>query len=142
MKRLARWGLVAMLVVSVMVSAPPASAAGPQVDWDCKLMRLQGSTGTYVYFDPRAEVEWSGRTLKFKMWAWSSRDTRKSQAGKTYGKVKSKSGGRKTTDLDLSTEFLFGAESYYKKIRVKVTDSRGRSSKHTCIWEGPVAAGW
>jgi len=133
----------AIIVPMGAVVAAPGRAAGPQVDWDCELVRLQDSTGLIVYFDPRAEVTWSGKKLKYNMWSWSSRDTRKSQAAKKYGTITSNSSGSNRADLDLSTAFYYGgAESGYKKIVLKVIDSSGRSYRAQCIWKGPVAAGW
>lgn len=134
--------LTTVVSTNTLVAAP-ATAASPQVDWDCKLFRVQDSTGIVVYFDPRAEATWSGKKLKYNMWSWSSRDTRKSQAGKKYGTITSNSTGWNRADLDLSTAFYYGgAESQYKKIVLKVTDSSGRSHRAQCIWKGPVAAGW
>ncbi len=131
-----------MLFAVASLLATPAQASGPQVDWDCELMRFQDSTGLVVYFDPRATATWSGKKLKYKMWSWASRDTRKSQAGKIIGTATG-SGGWNKADLDLSHKFMFGqADTYYKKIVLKLTDSRKRSKKYSCIWKGPVAAGW
>jgi len=146
--KLKRLVIAMILIFTTVVSmntvvAAPATAANPQVDWDCKLFRLQDPTGIVVYFDPRAEVTWSGKKLKYSMWSWSSRDTRKSQAGKKYGTITSSSSGSNRADLDLSTAFYYGeAESEYKKILLKITDSAGRSHRAQCIWKGPVAAGW
>lgn len=136
---------MAVLTVAALgvTAAQHAQAAGPQVDWDCQLIRLQDPTGTIVYFDPRAEIAWSGKKLKYKMWSWASRDTRKSQAGRKYGTIKSNSGGWNRANLDLSTKFIYEqADSKYKKIVLKATDSSGRSHRTQCIWKGPVAAGW
>ena len=127
--------------VATVAFAAPAHAAGPQVDWDCELIRIQGTIGPAVMFDPRAEVSWSGRKLSYSMWAWSSPDTRKSQAGRTYGTITASSGWN-TANLDLSHEFMTGEEYEYKKVVLKVKDSRGRSHTATCEWDGPVANGW
>ena len=131
---------IVVLFAATSLLATPAHASGPQVDWDCELIRLQDSTGTFVYFDPRATATWSGNKLKFNMWSWASRDVRKSQAGKIIGTATGSSGWN-SADLDLSTKFYYGAESEYKKVVLKLTDSRKRSRKYTCIWKGPVAAG-
>ena len=143
--RILRLFLVSSILVpsALALSATPATAAsGPQVDWDCQLIRTLGPLGPVVLFDPRAEVSWAGKKLRFTMWSWSSRDTRKSQAGKTYGTVTSGSSRWKTTPLDLTHEFITGEEHEYKKVVLVVKDSQGHTAKSTCIWKGPVANGW
>lgn len=139
--RLTGWLVASCLGVAVL--APPALAApGPQVSWDCQLFRSVGPYGPTVVFDPRAQVSWAGKKLSFTMWSWSSRDTRKSQAGKKYGTISANSSGWKTSNLDLTHEFITGEEHEYKKVVLELRDSYGRTGKSTCVWKGPVANGW
>ena len=132
-------------ITLAMLSVAPNSAATslkPKIAWDCQLMRLQDDQGTFVYFDPRAKIQWYGRSLRYEMLYWSTRDTRKSQAGRIYGKVTGGTGGRNLTSLDLSHDFRFGYDSEYKKVSLAVTDNAGRTSRTVCVWDGPVANGW
>jgi hypothetical protein len=132
---------VAASVISAIAFATPAHAAGPQVDWDCELIRTQGTFGTVVLFAPRAQVSWSGRKLTYTMLSWSSSDTRKSQAGRKYGTITG-GNGLNTYDLDLSQEFFTGEEYEYKKVLLKVKDSSGRTFTSKCVWDGPTANGY
>lgn len=129
-------------VTSVMFAGSAGAASNPEVAWDCQLIRTFGAYGPVVLFDPRAQVSWSGRRLSYTMWSWSSRDTRKSQAGRTYGTITSNSSGWNTSPLDLRHEFITGEEFEYKKVLLRLKDSSGRTGTHTCIWKGPVANGY
>ena len=137
--------ILSLVLVLGSSSVVPESMAGslkPKITWDCKLMRLQDDQGTFVYFDPRARIQWYGRTLRYEMLYWETRDTRKSQAGRIYGKVTGGSGGKNLISLDLSHDFRVGYENEYKKTSLVVTDNAGRKSQTVCVWDGPVANGW
>lgn len=105
-------------------------------------MRLSDEDGTFVFFDPRAQVVWYGKKLKYQALYWTSQDTRLSQAGQRYGTVTAGRGGKNVSSLDLREKFYYGNENEYKKIQLTVTDSAGKKSKQSCTWDGPVANGW
>ena len=134
--------IVALSALLIGFGATSAQASGPSVTWQCKLIQLEDAQGPFVYFDPNAEVSWNGRTLYFTMWTWASRDTRKSQAGKTYGTMKGGSSGFNRGSLDLTHKFYFQNETEYKKVQLLLRDSSGKTDSRTCIWKGPVANGW
>jgi hypothetical protein len=137
--------LTSFLIISVLpltgVQAK-ASSPSPKITWDCQLMRLSDEDGPFVFFDPRAQVVWYGKKLKYQALYWTSQDTRLSQAGQRYGTVTASRGGKSVSKLDLREKFYYENETEYKKIQLNVTDSRGKKSKQICIWEGPVANGW
>ena len=78
-----------------------ATAPSPKIIWDCQLMRLSDEDGPFVFFDPRAQVVWYGKKLKFQALYWTSQDTRLSQAGQRYGTVTANRGGKNFSKLDL-----------------------------------------
>jgi hypothetical protein len=136
-----------ILVISILLLGYfplPANAAtpSPKITWDCQLMRLSDEDGPFVFFDPRAQVVWYGKKLKYQALYWTSQDTRLSQAGQRYGTVTASRGGKSVSKLDLREKFYYENETEYKKIQLTVTDSAGKKSKQICTWEGPVANGW
>ena len=133
--------LLLSVIPAVTVGANAASPS-PKITWDCQLMRLSDEDGPFVFFDPRAQVVWYGKKLKYQALYWTSQDTRLSQAGQRYGTVTASRGGRNVSKLDLVEKFYYGNETEYKKIQLTVTDSVGKKSKQICTWEGPVANGW
>ena len=137
--------LVSVLIIPVipaMSVQANASSPSPKITWDCQLMRLSDEDGPFVFFDPRAQVVWYGKKLKYQALYWTSRDTRLSQAGQRYGTVTANRGGKNFSKLDLREKFYYENETEYKKIQLTVTDSAGKKSKQICTWEGPVANGW
>lgn len=131
-----------ILVLPGMGIHAKASSPSPRITWDCQLMRFSDDRGDFVYFDPRAQVVWYGKKLKFQALYWTSKDTRLSQAGQKYGTVTSNRGGKNISKLDLTEKFYYENDTEYKKIQLTVTDSAGKKSKQICTWEGPVANGW
>jgi len=119
-----------------------ATNPSPKISWDCQLMRLSDEQGDFVYFDPRAVVTWYGKKLTFQTLYWTSKDTRLSQAGQTYGTFTSSRGGKNISKLDLTHKFYYQNDTEYKKIQLTVTDPAGKKAKQICTWEGPVANGW
>lgn len=136
--------LLVLLIVTSIVTLQPANALtpSPKITWDCQLMRLSDDRGAFVYFDPRAQVVWYGKKLKYQALYWTSQDTRLSQAGQRYGTVTANRGGKNVSRLDLAEKFYFGNDTEYKKIQLTVTDSVGKKAKQICTWDGPVANGW
>lgn len=132
------------LVLFIAISSSPANAAqpSPKIIWDCQLMRLSDEDGAFVFFDPRAQVTWYGKTLKYQTLYWTSQDTRLSQAAQRYGTVTANRGGKNFSKLDIAHKFYYGNESEFKKIQLTVADPSGKKSKQVCTWEGPVANGW
>jgi hypothetical protein len=135
-------GVFIIQVIPVISVGASAASPSPKITWDCELMRFSDDRGDFVYFDPRAQVVWYGKKLKFQTLYWTSKDTRLSQAGQKYGTVTSKRGGKKISKLDLTEKFYYENDTEYKKIQLTVTDSAGKKSKQICTWEGPVANGW
>ena len=136
--------MLVLLIVTSIVTLQPVNALtpSPKITWDCQLMRLSDDRGAFVYFDPRAQVIWYGKKLKYQALYWTSQDTRLSQAGQRYGTVTAGRGGKNVSSLDLREKFYYGNENEYKKIQLTVTDSAGKKSKQSCTWDGPVANGW
>jgi hypothetical protein len=136
--------LIVVLILGFSPSGYSANAStpSPKITWDCQLMRLSDENGPFVFFDPRAQVVWYGKKLKYQALYWTSRDTRLSQAGQRYGTVTAGRGGKNVSSLDLREKFYYGNETEFKKIQLTVTDSAGKKSKQSCTWDGPVANGW
>jgi len=133
---------ITILLLAYFPMSASASTPSPKITWDCQLMRLSDEDGPFVFFDPRAQVVWYGKKLKYQALYWTSQDTRLSQAGQRYGTVTANRGGRNVSKLDLREKFYYENETEYKKIQLTVTDSLGKKSKQICTWEGPVANGW
>ena len=133
--------LIIPVIPAISVQAN-ASSPSPKITWDCHLMRLSDDRGDFVYFNPRAQIVWYGKKLKFQTLYWTSEDTRLSQAGQKYGTVTSNRSGKNVSKLDLAEKFYYENDTEYKKIQLTVTDSVGKKAKQVCTWEGPVANGW
>ena len=134
--------VISILLLGYFPLSANAATPSPKITWDCQLMRLSDEDGPFVFFDPRAQVVWYGKKLKYQALYWTSQDTRLSQAGQRYGTVTASRGGRNVSKLDLREKFYYENETEYKKIQLTVTDSAGKKSKQICTWEGPVANGW
>ena len=134
--------VISILLLGYFPLPVSASTPSPKITWDCQLMRLSDEDGPFVFFDPRAQVTWYGKKLKYQALYWTSQDTRLSQAGQRFGTVTANRGGKNVSKLDLREKFYYENETEYKKIQLTVTDSAGKKSKQICTWEGPVANGW
>ena len=134
--------VISILLLGYFPLSANAATPSPKITWDCQLMRLSDEDGPFVFFDPRAQVVWYGKKLKYQALYWTSQDTRLSQAGQRYGTVTASRGGKNVSKLDLKEKFYYENETEYKKIQLTVTDSAGKKSKQICTWEGPVANGW
>ena len=134
--------VISILLLGYFPLSANAATPSPKITWDCQLMRLSDEDGPFVFFDPRAQVVWYGKKLKYQALYWTSQDTRLSQAGQRYGTVTASRGGKNVSKLDLREKFYYENETEYKKIQLTVTDSAGKKSKQICTWEGPVANGW
>ena len=126
------------VLVAVLIAHQPLSVGAVSFGKS----RLSDEDGLFIFFDPRAQVVWYGKKLKFQALYWTSQDTRLSEAGQRYGTVTASRGGKNVSKLDLREKFYYENETEYKKIQLTVTDSAGKKAKQICTWEGPVANGW